>query len=117
MIYALISTLISSTSFFFEVLINAGSLSANDIIDKNIKKLKSKFGIDNIPIETDQLSNVYWIPKMHKNPIKARIIVVSPKFSIKPLVSTIRSVFHLFLDKSNHIMISVSFLQALALFG
>ena len=30
---------------------NAGALSANDIIDKNIRDLKIKFGIDNIPIE------------------------------------------------------------------
>ena len=30
---------------------NAGGLSANDIIDKNIRDLKIKFGIDNIPIE------------------------------------------------------------------
>ena len=30
---------------------NAGGLSANDIIDGNIRDLKIKFGIDNIPIE------------------------------------------------------------------
>ena len=30
---------------------NAGGLSANDIIDKNIGDLKIKFGIDNTPIE------------------------------------------------------------------
>ena len=30
---------------------NSGGLSANDIIDKNIRDLKSKLGIDNIPIE------------------------------------------------------------------
>ena len=30
---------------------NISGLSANDIIDKNIRDLKIKFGIDNIPIE------------------------------------------------------------------
>ena len=30
---------------------NAAGLSANDIIDKNMRDLKIKFGIDNIPIE------------------------------------------------------------------
>ena len=38
----------------------------------------------------------YWMPKMHKTPIKARFIIASPKSSIKPLVSAITSIFHLF---------------------
>ena len=50
---------------------NAGGLSANDIIDKNIRDLKIKFGIDNISIENHRLPNMYWMPKMHKNTIKA----------------------------------------------
>ena len=56
---------------------NAGGLSENDIIDGNIGDLKIKFGIDNISIE-NRLPNMYWMPKMHKNPIKARFIIVSP---------------------------------------
>ena len=75
---------------------NAGNLSANDIIDGNIRDLKIKFGIDNIPIENHRLPNMYWMPKMHKNPIKARFIIASPKSSIKPLARTITSVFRLF---------------------
>ena len=35
------------------------------------------------------LSNTYWLPKMHKAPIKVRFIVASGKSSIKPLVKTI----------------------------
>ena len=57
---------------------------------------KIKFGIDNIPVENLQLPNMYWMPKMHKNPTKARFIIASPKSSIKPLARTILSVFHLF---------------------
>ena len=46
---------------------NAGGLSANDIIDGNLRDLKIKFGIGNIPIENHRLPNMYWMPKMHKN--------------------------------------------------
>ena len=40
---------------------NTCGLSANDIIDKNIKHLKIKFGIDNIPIKNHRLPTMYWI--------------------------------------------------------
>ena len=58
--------------------------------------MKIKLGIGNIPIENHRLPNMYWMSKMHKNPIKARFIIVSPKSSIKPLARTITSVFRLF---------------------
>ena len=75
---------------------NTGGLSANDIIDKNIRDLKIKFGIDNIPIENHWVPDIYWMPKTHKYHIKARFIIASPKSSIRPLASTITSIFHLF---------------------
>ena len=75
---------------------NAGGLSANDIIDGNIRDLKIKFGIDNIPIKNHRLPNMYWMSKMHKNPIKARFIIVSPKSFTKPLARTITLIFRLF---------------------
>ena len=53
---------------------NSGGLSANDIIDKNIRDLKNKLGIGNIPIENHRLPNMYWMPKLHKKPIKTRCI-------------------------------------------
>ena len=62
---------------------------------KNIRYLKTKFGIDNIPIENYRLPNMYWMSKMHKNPTKARFIIASPKSSIKPLARTITSIFRL----------------------
>ena len=96
---------------------NASGLSANYIIDKNIRDLKIKFSIGNIPIENHRLPNMYWMPKMHKNPTKARFIIASPKSSIKPLARTITSIFVCFLDKYKHIMISVGSLQALTLSG
>ena len=75
---------------------NIGGLSANDIIDENIRDLKIKFGIDNINIENHRLPNMCWIPKMHKNSIKARFVIASPKSSIKPLASIKTSIFRLF---------------------
>ena len=75
---------------------NISGLSANDIIDRNIRDLKIKFGIDNIPIENHRLPNIYWMSKMHKNLIKARFIIASPKFSVKHLARTITSIFRLF---------------------
>ena len=57
---------------------------------------KIKFSIDNIPVENLRLPNMYWMPKMHKNPIKSRFIITSTKSSIKPLARTITSVFRLF---------------------
>ena len=56
---------------------NADDSSANDIIDKNLKDLKIEFGTDNIPIENHRLSNMYWMPKVHKSPTKARFIIAS----------------------------------------
>ena len=49
---------------------NTGGLSATDIIDKNIRDLKIKFGIDNIPIENNRIPNMHWMPKMHKTLLK-----------------------------------------------
>ena len=42
---------------------------------------------------------MYWIPKMHKNPISFRFIIVSPVCSIKPLSKDITSIFKLFYEK------------------
>ena len=35
------------------------------------------------------------MPKMHKNPLKTRLIIASLKSSIKPLTRTITSIFRL----------------------
>ena len=47
-------------------------------------------------MDNHQLPNMCWMPKMHKNPIKTRIIIASPKSSIKPLASATTSIFRLF---------------------
>ena len=42
---------------------------------------------------------MYWIQKMHKNPISSRYIIASPVYSIKPLSKDITSIFKLFYEK------------------
>ena len=66
------------------------------IISNNLRDLMSKFGIDNISTENHCLPNMYWMPKLHKTPIKARFIIASPKSSVKPLAKVITSAFRLF---------------------
>ena len=43
------------------------NLSAEETIGKNVRAMKIKFGIDNIPIENHRLLNMNSMPKMHKN--------------------------------------------------
>ena len=72
------------------------NLSYDDVIKNNLEDLNAKFGIGNIQLSNHRLPNMYWMPKMHKNPIKARFIVASPNCSIKPLSKAITSAFRLF---------------------
>ena len=39
---------------------------------------------------------MYWIPKMHKNPIGERFIIASPKCSLKTLLKYATSILKLF---------------------
>ena len=41
------------------------------------------------------LSSTYWLPKLHKIPIKTRLIIAAPKFSINPLSKCITFVLKL----------------------
>ena len=41
---------------------------------------------------------MYWIPKMHKNPISFCFIIASPAGSIKPLSKDITTIFKLFCE-------------------
>ena len=57
--------------------------SASEVLDTH-KLVLTSFGIQTNNEELD-LSYVYWIPKMHKNPYKHRFIAGSYKSSTKPL--------------------------------
>ena len=52
------------------------------INDNKIRDLRIKCGTDNISIENHRLPNMCSIPKMYKNPIKARFIIGSTKGSV-----------------------------------
>ena len=36
---------------------------------------------------------VYWLPRVHKNPRKARFIIATPKSSLKPVSESLAAVF------------------------
>ena len=57
-----------------------------------------KFGID-LTSENEVLPNIYWLPKLHKNPLKFRFIIAVPQCSLKPLSKAITSVFRLFYNQ------------------
>ena len=59
-----------------------------------LKKLNLKITEDN-----KRLPNIYWLPKLHKKPTKARFIIAAPKCSIKPLSKSITSVFKLLFNQ------------------
>ena len=50
-------------------------------------------------LENHPLLNMYWMPKMHENPIKAILISAFSKSSIKSLARTITSIFRLVFRK------------------
>ena len=65
------------------------------LIKKNIRDLKDKFGIY-VKSEDHQLPHIYWLPKLHKKPLKFRFIIAAPRCSVKPLSKAITSVFQQF---------------------
>ena len=62
---------------------NLTDVSASEVLD-NHKSVLTTFGIQTVDEELN-LSYIYWIPKMHKNPYKHRFIEGSSKCSTKPL--------------------------------
>ena len=69
--------------------------SKESVLYKHKTDFKSKFGID---IDDDNLClpNMYWIPKKHKVPSKARFIVAASLCSLKPLAKALTAVFKQF---------------------
>ena len=50
--------------------------------------LSKKFNLS-VPEESRKLPHIYWLPKLHKNPIKFRFIIAAPECSSKPLSKTV----------------------------
>ena len=69
----------------------------DQIINKhNLYLSKHKINLAN---NMQDLPVMYWIPKMHKNPINFRFIIAYPVCSFKPLSKDKRSIFKLFYEK------------------
>ena len=69
------------------------NIQENDIIESHSKYLnRLKLKIDN---SNQCIPNIYWVPKLHKHPSKARFIIAAPKCSVKPLSKTITSALKL----------------------
>ena len=70
-------------------------LSPDDIVKQHITELKHKF---NITVEDNMstLPDIYWIPKLHKNPVKFRFIIASKHCTTKTLSKHVSSMFSLF---------------------
>ena len=80
-------------------------MNNEEIIKQNLSDLKTKFKISDIANDQHRLPRMYWLPKLHKNPIKARFIVAAPKCTVKHLSKNVTSVFQLFykqIEAYNH---------------
>ena len=65
----------------------------HQIINENIELCK-RYGLE-VGDREQCLPIMYWIPKMHKNPVDSRFIVASAKCSTKPLSKAVSTVFKL----------------------
>jgi len=62
------------------------SKKLESIVKKNIRDLKNECGIE-VTSVNHCLPHIYWLPKLHKSPLKFRFIIAAPKCSIKPFKS------------------------------
>ena len=69
--------------------------NVNDIVQQQADYLKKKFNLE-VPTESKLLPHIYWLPKLHKNPVKFRFIIAASNCSIKPLSKAITKIFKLF---------------------
>ena len=68
--------------------------SAEKIIADNTSFLKQKFKLE-VDKTNQKLPNIYWTPKLHKNPSKSRFIIAAPKCSVKPLSKAVTAALKL----------------------
>ena len=59
-----------------------------NIVQEHVTKLSQH------ELELDE--GMYWMPKIHKNPVGNRFIVASPKCSLKPLLKDVTCILKLF---------------------
>jgi len=84
--------LIGSTTSTYTIL---DQLSPDNVIKQHITELKQKFNIT-VEDKMSTLPDIYWIPKLHKNPVKFRFIIASKHCTTKTLSKNVSSMFSLF---------------------
>ena len=65
-----------------------------EIIADHQKHLRDEFNIT-VPEDMRTLPDIYWLPKLHKSPIKARFIIASKNCTVKKLSKEVTSIFKL----------------------
>lgn len=70
-------------------------LTPTDIITQHQKELKTKFNIS-VDQKMLYLPDIYWLPKLHKKPVKFRFIIASKRCTTKILNKNMSSIFTLF---------------------
>ena len=92
-------------------------LSTSDskqIVENNIK-ICENFGLE-VNEKARKLPMMYWMPKLHKNPIGARFIIASSSCSTKPLSKSISNVFKLIFEQVKNFHLNSKFHSGLNLF-
>ena len=64
------------------------------IIKQDAENMHKEFGIK-ISDDMQTLPDIYWLPKLHKTPIKERFIIASQKCTVKQLSKDVTSIFKL----------------------
>ena len=70
--------------------------SPNDIVQQHTAELKQMFNNIKVGDDMSTLPDIYWIPKLHKSPVKFRFIIASKQCTTKSLSKDVSSVFSLF---------------------
>ena len=71
--------------------------SIKEIVNNNVQLCKDFGHI--LDKKDEKLPNIYWIPKLHKNPIGNRFIIASKRCSTKPLTKTVSKIFKMIFSK------------------
>ena len=70
------------------------NVDLSGIVKQQVDEIHNVFGI-RVSKDMQTLPDIYWLPKLHKTPIKARFIIASQKCTVKKLSKDITSIFKL----------------------
>ena len=81
----------SSTSTYT----NISHRNPNDVISQHQDELKEQFNLS-VDDTMKTLPDIYWLPKLHKTPVKFRFIIASKRCTTKILSKDVSAIFSLF---------------------